>query len=230
MLFNMIQSIMSGNGVNMSTLISGIFAMLLIIFLILPLHECAHGWVALKLGDSTAKYQGRLTLDPIASMDPMGTLCLLLFGYGWAKPVPVDSRNFKNPKRDMALTALAGPLSNLIAALVGALVLRILVLPFHMNLATPVWQFFSFYIGINVSLAVFNLLPIPPLDGSKIVGGFLSSQALYNYYKYQNVISLILIMVLFMGFLDLPLTFLNNLFYNGINAVADLPFRLFGFV
>ena len=120
MLYSVLQSLIRGGSVNFSSLLATILASLVVIFLILPLHELAHGWVAYRLGDRTAKYSGRLTLNPLAHLDPMGALSLLLFGIGWAKPVPVDSRNFKNPKTGMAVTAAAGPLSNLLAALVGA--------------------------------------------------------------------------------------------------------------
>ena len=99
-----------------------ILSMLMIIFLVLPLHECAHGWVASKLGDTTARFSGRLTLNPLSHIDPFGAVALLLFGFGWAKPVPINPRNFKNPKAGMAITALAGPVSNLLAAFVGAAV------------------------------------------------------------------------------------------------------------
>lgn len=115
MLFSVIRSLFSGGSVDFMSILMQIVAVLFVIFCILPLHEFAHGWVAYKLGDNTAKYQGRLTFNPIASVDPLGALFLLLFGFGWAKPVPVNPNNFKNPKRGMAITALAGPVSNLLA-------------------------------------------------------------------------------------------------------------------
>ena len=104
--------------------IAQILAVLLIIFIVLPFHEWAHAFVAYKLGDTTVKYRGRLSLNPIEHIDPIGALALLLFGYGWAKPVPIDTSNFKKPKRDMALTAIAGPAANVIAAAVGAFLLN----------------------------------------------------------------------------------------------------------
>ena len=110
-------------GVTLETVFMRVLSVLVIILLVLPLHECAHAWVAYRMGDSTAKNRGRLTLNPLPSIDPIGALCILLFGFGWAKPVPVDSRYFtKNAKAKMALTALAGPVSNLLAAFVGALI------------------------------------------------------------------------------------------------------------
>ena len=124
MLISMIQS---GN-VNIFSVIVYIISSLMVIFLVMPLHEWAHGFVAYKLGYRTAKYQGRLTLNPLAHIDYMGAAMILLIGFGWAKPVPVDSRYFKKPKRDMALTALAGPVSNLLAAIVAGLLMNLFVL------------------------------------------------------------------------------------------------------
>lgn len=202
-----------------------ILSVLVIIFLILPLHEMAHGWMASKLGDNTAKYSGRLTLNPLAHVDPFGAVCILLFGFGWAKAVPVNPRNLNNPKRDMALVGLAGPVSNLIAALVGAILYNLIWL---LGLPGEVMQwvvvFFGFYVSININLAVFNLLPIPPLDGSRILGAFLSDRALYKYYQYENYIMIGLFFLLFIGVLDVPLRFLSNLVSNGVWWLANLPF------
>jgi Zn-dependent protease len=209
-----------------------IAAVLFIIFCILPLHECAHGWMAYKLGDHTAKNQGRLTLNPIASIDPVGAAAILLFGFGWAKPVPVDPRYFKNPKRDMAITALAGPISNLLAALLGAFICDlILVLGTSIPYVVLLWIkfFFSYYVMINVSLAVFNLIPIPPLDGSKILGAFLSNRAYYKFYQYEQYIMIGLIAILFLGWLNEPLAFLEKWFQFGVEWLAALPFKAFGF-
>ncbi len=122
MLFTIIQQLISGQSVDLAKVIAGILATVFIIFCILPVHEWAHAWAAHKLGDPTAKSQGRMSLNPLVSFDPVGALFLLLFGFGWAKPVPIDSRYFKNRRRDTALTALAGPVSNLIVAWLGALV------------------------------------------------------------------------------------------------------------
>ena len=231
MLIDSLRALFSGYPISLESILMQILATLFVIFCILPLHEYAHGWMAERLGDHTARYAGRLTLNPLASLDPIGALFLLLFGFGWAKPVPVDTRNFKKPKRDMALTALAGPVSNLLASLVGAILYYVLVLVLAAaGISTPLFvqAFFSAYITINVALAVFNLLPIPPLHRSKIVGAFLSNRAMYAYYRYQNIIVLVLFLLLFSGVLSRPLAILENWMLEGILWIAELPFRLFG--
>lgn len=203
---------------------------LFIIFAILPLHEYAHGYVAYKLGDNTAKYSGRLTLNPLAHMDPLGALGIILFGFGFAKPVPVDPRNFKNPKAGMAITALAGPLSNILAAIVGGLILNIILI-FSGSISYPylyaISTFFVYYISINIGLAVFNLLPIPPLDGSKIVGAFLPDRLLYKYYQYQNVIVIVLFVLLLTGILSIPLSILQRFVYHWVMWLTSIPFSHF---
>ena len=125
MLFNSIMTLLRGGAVDPLSVIIQILATLVIVFLALPLHELAHGWVAYKLGDPTAKYEGRLTLNPLASIDPMGAMFLLLFGIGWAKPVPIDSRYFKNPRSGVALTSLAGPAANLVMALLTMILAKV---------------------------------------------------------------------------------------------------------
>ena len=176
MLFDVIRSLAYGYHVDVWQIAAQVVSIVFVILCILPLHEFAHGWVANKLGDPTAKLEGRLTLNPLASVDPMGTVALILFGFGWAKPVPVDSRYFKKPRRDMALTALAGPVSNLLAALVGAVFVTLLIAFAPANGVTQfLLNMLYYYVVVNISLAVFNLIPLPPLDGSRIVGGSTKS-------------------------------------------------------
>ncbi len=162
-----------------------------VILFSLSVHEFSHGMVAYRLGDPTAYHAGRLTLNPLSHLDPVGTLMLFLVHFGWAKPVPVDPRYFQNPRRDMLWVALAGPASNMVLALLSGLIIRVmnanvgltLSLPFGSQLVTMVYL----SLHLNLALAVFNLLPIPPLDGSKILGGLLPpeyDQFLYNLERY----------------------------------------------
>ena len=140
----------------------------------LSFHEFAHAWMAYRLGDSTAARMGRLTLNPISHLDPVGSIALLLMGFGWAKPVPVDARYFQNPKEDMVKVAAAGPISNIILAIIAALALRFL---FSTGLITnSIKTFFIIFMQINITLAVFNLLPVSPLDGSQILSPFLEKK------------------------------------------------------
>ena len=133
----------------------------------LVFHEFSHGWVAYKLGDPTAKNQGRLTLNPIAHLDPFGSMMILFVGFGWAKPVPVDSRYLANPREDMMKIAFAGPASNLFLALIGGMLIRLT------GYAGPLTSMLILFTQINISLAVFNMIPIPPLDGSQIFSGIM---------------------------------------------------------
>lgn len=230
MLFNSIRQMISYGSVDIVQIAAQILSMLCVIFLILPFHEFAHAWMANKLGDHTARNLGRLTINPLASVDYMGALCLLLFGFGWAKPVPVNSRYLKNPRRDLALISLAGPVANLIAAFAGALVYcGMSAFKVPLNTATLfIDSFLWYYISVNVSLAVFNLLPIPPLDGSKILSALLPTNILQVYYRYERIITSVGLMLLFFGafssFLPGIQSFLGDIIIN----LAKLPYKLFG--
>lgn len=226
----MLFSLLRGQ-IDFTTAVVQVLAILVIIFLILPFHEWAHAFSALKLGDTSIKYRGRLSLNPVSHIDPFGALCLLLFGFGWAKPVPVDSRNFKNPKVDMAICAFAGPLANFVAALAGALILNALVYLAPMfvfsQIGIYVIYFFQYYITVNISLAVFNLVPIPPLDGSKVLFALLPDKIVYQIYRYERYFFIILYALLFSGILSRPLSVLSNYLLQAVEFLAGLPFLPF---
>lgn len=229
MLINTLLSLLRGYHVDLGTVAAQVISILFVILCILPLHELAHAWVANKLGDPTAKLEGRLTFNPLASVDPMGALALLLFGFGWAKPVPVDSRYFRKPKRDMAITALSGPVSNLLAAFVGAVLVAIMEAfsPYN-GFTNFVYNVLWYYVVVNISLAVFNLIPMPPLDGSRIVAAFLSDRVMYTYYRYQNLFVMVMFLLLLSGALSGPLATAQTFFANIIFSLARAPFQLFG--
>ena len=229
MLINTLLSLLRGYHVDLGTVAAQVISILFVILCILPLHELAHAWVANKLGDPTAKLEGRLTFNPLASVDPMGALALLLFGFGWAKPVPVDGRYFRKPKRDMAITALAGPVSNLLAAFVGAVLVAVMEAfsPYN-GFTNFVYNVLWYYVVVNISLAVFNLIPMPPLDGSRIAAAFLSDRAMYTYYRYQNLFVMVMFLLLLSGALSGPLATAQTFFANIIFSLARAPFQLFG--
>lgn len=216
-----------------------------IIFLILPLHEYAHAWTAYKLGDDTASCQGRLTLNPLAHVDPIGAICLLLTGFGWAKPVPIDPTRFtrKHSMRfGVAITALAGPLSNLIAGFVGMLVLRFYEISdmytqytmtydaYDTSYNTPmiVYYIIYYFVSINIGLAVFNLVPIPPLDGSKILSYFTSGKFDRWYYQNQTLVRFIFLAIVVTGVLSVPLGILDTAVYALFRLLTNWIPSLFG--
>lgn len=178
-----------------------------------PVHECAHAWVAEKLGDPTARNAGRITLNPFKHLDLFGTLCMIFVGFGWANPVPVNPNNFKNPKNGMALTAIAGPVSNLIMSFIAMIIYRVL---FFVGLAngsypTVAMNVFALVVTLNLSLAIFNLLPIPPLDGSRIFNLFMSEKTYFKVMKYEKYVFVGLAVLLYSGLLDKPLSWLQDI-------------------
>lgn len=216
------------NFFNNLTTVEGIIEIgvhLIIIFMILPIHEFAHAFVAYKLGDMTAYYKGRLTINPLAHIDPIGALCLLLTGYGWAKPVPINPVKFKKYRSGIALTALAGPLSNLLVGFIGMIAYRVVIsIPYSIETLIQfgsqegalyyVLLFLQYFIIINIGLAIFNLIPIPPLDGSKILSYFTPASFDYKISQYQQYIYIGFLVVMFSGILDTPLYFIRELVWD----------------
>ncbi len=217
------------NGFSVDTVIN-LLARVFVVFCTLPIHEYAHAFVAAKLGDDTPRLKGRLTLSPFAHIDPMGALMIFLVGFGYAKPVPVNPRKFKNPKVGMAITALAGPVSNIIMAFIFMLLCNISSLIYGSTgvlFASVSYSFFLFAAQINVSLAVFNFLPIPPLDGSRIINLIIPSKYYFKIMQYERYIILAVFALIFFGILDGPLAYITNFIMKLISFVAGLPFRLF---
>ena len=214
-----------------------------IILIALCLHETAHGYVAYKLGDPTARSLGRLTMNPLKHLDPIGFICMILFGFGWANPVPINSRFFKKPRRDMALTALAGPVSNLLAATLFAILYGIAIFGLELLsrkvgfgnetaylLAQHFLIFLYYGIALNVTLAVFNLLPVPPLDGSRIVSAFLPPMLAYKYMKYERIISIVLMVLLLFGVLSPVISIATDLIIDLLMWIPTLFLMLLQYI
>lgn len=171
------------------------------LLLAISMHECAHGYAAYLMGDRTAKYSGRLSLNPLNHLDPVGAICMLLFRFGWAKPVPIDSRNFKNQKAGIILVSLAGPFANFVLGFLSTMLFYGVAL--YCDNAKPIFGFlrdiFLFSAHMNVGFMIFNLIPIPPLDGSKILMEFLPYKIRYQIYRYEQYFGIILIILVYAG-------------------------------
>ncbi len=212
---------------DMLELIVYISSMAFVVFCATPLHEFAHALIAVKLGDDTPRLRGRLTINPMAHLDKRGALMILLFGFGYAKPVEVRMRRFKKPKRDMALVALAGPISNLLQSLILLFIYNALYYFGSSSgnaMMTYMGLFFFYAALININLAVFNLLPVPPLDGSRLATALLPAKYYYKIMQYERYIMLGLFVLLFTGVLSTPLSYLSRAVLSLLNSVASLPF------
>ena len=215
------------SGITFEDLSAKIAAILIVVFITLPLHEIVQGLVADKLGDSTAKYNGQLTLNPLLNFDIIGAISVIICGFGWSKPVTINPFNFKNPRKDTALVAFFGMMSHILSAIIGGILYNLLFFFKSMYLS---WflKLLVFCLKLNIGIAVFNLVPIYPLDGFKILGAFLSERALVFYHKHHFTILIITYFLLISGVLGVPLSILENLLFRSILSLTSLPFSLLG--
>ena len=231
----MLRDVLSGN-LDLVGFLLRFITLSLVVLICLPVHELAHGYAAYKLGDPTAKWNGRLRFNPLAHLDVVGAVMIFVLGIGYAKPVPINPRNFTKTSRKVGtvITAAAGPFSNLLVAFLSALVIgAVYKFAPHTDLWVTVVQAFAVLIQINVMLAVFNLIPIPPLDGSRIAAGVLPDRIYFKFFQYDRIIRnalmgfMLLAMILRRFNIDLffPIHWVENYITNGF---IDLAFLIFG--
>ena len=198
-----------------------------VVLLAIVCHECAHGWVSYKLGDPTAKNAGRLTLNPLKHLDPLGALCMLFFHVGWANPVPINPWYYKDRKKGIIYVSLAGPIANFLIAFLS-LFIEGALLRFGSDTSTAVWigcQLCYYSAVVNIGLGLFNLIPIPPLDGSKVLGELWDKAANF-YWKYRDYWKWVLLLAVFTGVLSRPLGIVNSFVVNAMWTVVRLIFGL----
>jgi len=195
--------------------------------LCITFHETCHGLAALWMGDDTAKRAGRLSLNPLRHVDLMGLVVMAVAKFGWAKPVPIDMRNFRNPKSGMALTALAGPVSNLILALAAMFARAFALVMYYRYASSPLWEtimlFFEYVVLLSSGLAVFNMFPIPPLDGSKVFFAFLPARWYDKLMRVERYGMIVLAVLLLTNVLDRPLSYLRSVLLEGLSFLTQ-PF------
>ena len=212
--------------------LESLFTMLLTVcscLLCVTVHECCHGLAAYAMGDPTAKQAGRLTLNPLRHIDLMGLVMLALVKFGWAKPVPVDMRRFRNPRAGMALTALAGPAGNVVLTAV-AMLLHGVCYFYELYYESAFWAYldtFCVYTAVlSAGLGVFNLIPVPPLDGSKVLFSVLPPKWYLLLMRYERYGMIAMMVLLLTGVLDTPLTFLREGLIGLMDPIAVWPYRL----
>lgn len=219
------------NGFDFSYLL-GIIQSLIPAVICITLHELSHGYAAYRLGDTTAKERGRLTLNPLKHIDVMGFLMMVIFHFGWAKPVPVNMYNFKNPKRGMAITALAGPVSNLLITIVFLFVYGIAYIPLYNS---RVGTFFLNTVMLtaycSLGLGIFNMIPVPPLDGSKVLASVMSDESYGKLMRYEKYGMILMVILVASGVLGSPIANAVNFIFDHLSFIAqwgcDAVFYLF---
>lgn len=221
--------LLSGEG-NSQQILINVFVLAFVTLFCLPVHESAHAWAASKLGDNTGRLQGRISLNPFNHLSLMGTVMLFLFGFGYAKPVPVSIRNFKDQKLYFALTSLAGPFANIILAVIFSVLAHII--GFFMSsfyIGAVAFRFIYLIAYYNIVLAVFNLIPIPPLDGSRLVTAVLPDSVYYKLLEFERYSMFILFGLIFIfNRLNFsPLSIVSGKAFDFIFRITSLPFKFF---
>lgn len=211
-------------GGDAATIVQMLIARVIVLMTAIPIHEYAHAWAAEKMGDSTARYYRRLSLNPFDHIDPIGALMLLLLGFGFARPVPINSMNFKNRTAGTVVSSLAGPASNLLMALFCMILAKLVRLGFYatgFTFLVGIFQVIMFMVRVNLSLAVFNLLPLPPLDGWHAVCPFIPRQLYWEKIQpYESQMVWLVLLLVWIGALDGIISLFVALFFNLFNAMT----------